>query len=152
MSTRANICAVLVASAREVADEEQTEWLRTNTVALALMGTRDPRFLALVLRDRLGGWRPDDVATLALTNLGFTFPEGDEVVAVMAHVFDLDHLTFDEQVAELERLGYLHPCGHVVQMSGCGGCDPGAIEYVIEDDTGIVRPFDPERDLEGVDV
>lgn len=35
-----------------------------------------------------------------------------------------------------EELG--HPCGHVEVRQGCGGCDPGAVEYVIEDGTGRV--------------
>lgn len=26
-----------------------------------------------------------------------------------------------------------HPCGHTRRVWGCGGCDPGAIEYVRED-------------------
>lgn len=39
-----------------------------------------------------------------------------------------------------------HPCGHREIERGCGGCDPGAIESVIEDG-GAVRPFDPARDL-----
>lgn len=29
---------------------------------------------------------------------------------------------------------------------GCGGCDPSAIEFVI-DDNGTLRPFDPARDM-----
>lgn len=149
MSTRSNICAVLIASAREAADTEQAQFLRDSTVPLAQVGHRDPRLLALVLRDRLGNWRPDDAATLALANLGFTFPEGDEIVTVMARGAGIEHLDFEDQLEELERLGCLHPCGHVLRVSGCGGCDPSAIEYVIEDGVGLVRPFDPQRDLEG---
>lgn len=38
-----------------------------------------------------------------------------------------------------------HPCGHVAIERGCGGCDPGAIEYVI--DNGLRRAFDPARDM-----
>ena len=40
-----------------------------------------------------------------------------------------------------------YPCGHDEITRGCGGCDPGAIEFVIEDD-GTTRPFDPKRDLQ----
>ena len=39
-----------------------------------------------------------------------------------------------------------HDCGHIQTVRGCGGCDPGAIDYVITDD-GIRRPFDPPRDV-----
>jgi len=33
-------------------------------------------------------------------------------------------------------------CGHAERTPGCGGCDPGAVEFVITDD-GRFRPFDP---------
>ena len=26
-----------------------------------------------------------------------------------------------------------NPCGHSVRVKGCGGCDPGAIEWVKDD-------------------
>lgn len=39
-----------------------------------------------------------------------------------------------------------NPCGHAGIVRGCGGCDPSAIDFVIEDD-GTTRPFDPTRDL-----
>lgn len=35
-----------------------------------------------------------------------------------------------------------HACGHALKVTGCGGCDPGAIEFVINDD-GTTEPFDP---------
>lgn len=38
------------------------------------------------------------------------------------------------------------PCGHEMRTRGCGGCDPGAIDFVIEEG-GTWRPFDPARDL-----
>lgn len=38
------------------------------------------------------------------------------------------------------------PCGHDQRTSGCGGCDPGAGELVIEDGSTAARPFDPHRD------
>lgn len=38
-----------------------------------------------------------------------------------------------------------HPCGHFDVTDDCGGCDPSAIEYVI--DNGVRRPFDAKRDL-----
>lgn len=34
-----------------------------------------------------------------------------------------------------------HPCGHAERQRGCGGCDPGAVEFVIEDGTGEVTRF-----------
>jgi hypothetical protein len=40
----------------------------------------------------------------------------------------------------------MHDCGHSDMQRGCGGCDPGAIEAVI-DEHGTLRPFDPARDL-----
>lgn len=40
----------------------------------------------------------------------------------------------------------VHPCGHGERTPGCGGCDPGAIDFVITDD-GVRRPLDPTRDL-----
>lgn len=39
-----------------------------------------------------------------------------------------------------------HPCGHPEATKGCGGCDPGAVEFVITDD-GQRRPFDAARDM-----
>jgi hypothetical protein len=30
-----------------------------------------------------------------------------------------------------------HPCGHVTVERGCGGCDPAAVDYVIEN--GVKR-------------
>lgn len=39
------------------------------------------------------------------------------------------------------------PCGHVPMQAGCGGCDPSAVDLVIEDGTGTLRPYDPARDL-----
>lgn len=33
-----------------------------------------------------------------------------------------------------------HPCGHRERVAGCGGCDPGAIAFVI-DDTGRVTNY-----------
>lgn len=38
------------------------------------------------------------------------------------------------------------PCGHDEATPGCGGCDPGAVETVIEDGSTAARPFDPHRD------
>lgn len=43
-----------------------------------------------------------------------------------------------------------HPCGHLRRVPGCGGCDPGAVEFVITDD-GERRPFDPALDMNTVD-
>lgn len=48
------------------------------------------------------------------------------------------------QAATVER----YPCGHDTPETGCGGCDPGAIEYVIEDGTATLRPYDPAQDLQ----
>ncbi len=36
------------------------------------------------------------------------------------------------------------PCGHLAREQGCGGCDPGAIDLVIEDD-GTQRPPYPHE-------
>lgn len=38
------------------------------------------------------------------------------------------------------------PCGHGDIVRGCGGCDPGAIEFVVTD-AGILRRYDPARDM-----
>lgn len=42
--------------------------------------------------------------------------------------------------------GPRYDCGHTAVTPGCGGCDPAAIEYVI-DDNGVLRPYDPDRDM-----
>lgn len=75
---------------------------------------------------------------------------------------ELDHLIKDqhledkpeaEAMTELEHRGLLHPCGHTHVWQGCGGCDPGAIESVVETVTihgvtcKVQRPFDPDHDL-----
>src|SRR6478735_7781545 len=39
-----------------------------------------------------------------------------------------------------------HPCGHSERTPGCGGCDPGAVEFVITDE-GERRPFDAALDM-----
>lgn len=36
-----------------------------------------------------------------------------------------------------------YPCGHTDRTAGCGGCDPGAIEFV-RDDGGEWRPVTAE--------
>lgn len=33
------------------------------------------------------------------------------------------------------------PCGHETRTIGCGGCDPAAIEFVIDDATGRMWRF-----------
>lgn len=38
----------------------------------------------------------------------------------------------------------LYPCGHATTQRGCGGCDAGAVEFVIEDD-GTVRKPEPHE-------
>lgn len=45
--------------------------------------------------------------------------------------------------------GYVrpHPCGHFDPVTGCGGCDPSAVEFVLDDTTGRARQYDPARDL-----
>lgn len=37
-------------------------------------------------------------------------------------------------------------CGHDRRVEGCGGCDPGAIDFVITDE-GVRRPFDAALDM-----
>lgn len=46
-----------------------------------------------------------------------------------------------------------HPCGHMERMKGCGGCDPGAIEYVRDDgsDRWVRVDADPEADAGNMD-
>lgn len=66
----------------------------------------------------------------------------------------LDARPESEALTELEHRGLLHPCGHTHVWRGCGGCDPSAIEEVVETVTirGVKclvhRPFDPDRDLD----
>lgn len=48
--------------------------------------------------------------------------------------------TADPMAALVEHIDYvcdragLPPCGHFERVMGCGGCDPGAIEFVKDDD------------------
>lgn len=58
--------------------------------------------------------------------------------------------TFPERLIVLESAEDRYPCGHTSMKNGCGGCDPGAIDYVILED-GTRRPFDPELDLRDTD-
>ena len=46
-----------------------------------------------------------------------------------------------------QRESERYPCGHAQMVSGCGGCDPGAIEFVLEDGSSVLRAFDPARDM-----
>jgi hypothetical protein len=39
------------------------------------------------------------------------------------------HQSRDCRCPKVER----HDCGHVERVTGCGGCDPGAIEFVKDD-------------------
>jgi hypothetical protein len=38
-----------------------------------------------------------------------------------------------------------HPCGHAVRTRGCGGCDPGAVEFEIPDGADLSRGIEPYR-------
>ena len=40
----------------------------------------------------------------------------------------------------------MHDCGHSELVKDCGGCDPGAVEFVITD-AGERRAFDPAIDM-----
>lgn len=51
----------------------------------------------------------------------------------------------EARTIEVTHEGY--PCGHVASTADCGGCDPAAIEYVI-DEAGRMRRFDPTRDMQ----
>lgn len=42
--------------------------------------------------------------------------------------------------------GQRYDCGHVVIQAGCGGCDPGAVVFVM-DDRGRIEKFCPEAHL-----
>lgn len=46
---------------------------------------------------------------------------------------------YADAVADVEA-AEPHPCGHVAVTKGCGGCDPGAIEFVINDGSRTPRP------------
>lgn len=38
-----------------------------------------------------------------------------------------------------------HPCGHPETVRGCGGCDPGAVEFVVDDARpGVLRAPRPD--------
>lgn len=39
-----------------------------------------------------------------------------------------------------------YACGHETRVRNCGGCDPGAVDFVILED-GTRRQFDPTIDL-----
>ena len=36
------------------------------------------------------------------------------------------------------RAAEVYDCGHTERTKGCGGCDPGAIEYVYDDKAGRI--------------
>jgi hypothetical protein len=38
-----------------------------------------------------------------------------------------------------------YPCGHLVRTKGCGGCDPGAVEFEIPDGADLSRGVEPYR-------
>ena len=38
-----------------------------------------------------------------------------------------------------------HPCGHADRVRGCGGCDPGAIEFVRDDGGPWTRIIPPAK-------
>lgn len=38
-----------------------------------------------------------------------------------------------------------YACGHTAPVSNCGGCDPGAVAFTVEDGTGVVERFGPWR-------
>jgi hypothetical protein len=42
--------------------------------------------------------------------------------------------------------GEAHPCGHIERQRGCGGCDPGAVEFVKDDDGPWRRVGDGRAD------
>lgn len=37
------------------------------------------------------------------------------------------------RIVERRKNDETHPCGHERRTRGCGGCDPGAVEFVIDD-------------------
>lgn len=53
--------------------------------------------------------------------------------------------------AEASRL--VHECGHTRVRPGCGGCNPGAVGYVMDDNRPSVwRAFYPERNTQEVEA
>lgn len=42
-------------------------------------------------------------------------------------------MTISSEIVEV------HPCGHVVAVAGCGGCNPGAVELVRGDGSSTWR-------------
>ena len=44
-----------------------------------------------------------------------------------------------------------NPCGHADMVRGCGGCDPGAIEFVIHDDGTVHKPEPHETSIHAQD-
>lgn len=49
----------------------------------------------------------------------------------------------DEGIEVPEGFLRPHPCGHFAVERGCGGCDPGAVEFVITD--GVLSRLDDSR-------
>lgn len=68
----------------------------------------------------------------------------EEIEDMMGYVPDYfrEKWGYDESLAALKAVftdTQPHPCGHEARTRGCGGCDPGAVEFVIEGDGRIVR-------------
>lgn len=97
-------------------------------------------------------WAADDYARLAILTeeVGEVAREFNEAEI---HGGNLDQPALRAELVQVAAMATAwadacvrHYCGHVERTPGCGGCDPGAIEYVIEDG-GTPRPFDAARDL-----
>lgn len=71
----------------------------------------------------------------------------DEGVAgkVIAYAKDGTIIFTDGSYSSVD--GPTRPCGHKAQTPGCGGCDPGAVDLVIDEGSLTPRPFDPAKDM-----
>ena len=131
---------LLVAAAYHDADEQQRRALRAADELGGLVHTFDSkrREIAGVLGQ---DWFPTGTIAQQLRDLGYaTVP----VMASRGYFEELiaDHgledLDEDTALSTLEAKGLLYSCGHTLRMPGCGGCDPGAIDFIIEDD-GVIH-------------
>ena len=97
-------------------------------------------------------WQPGDHARLAilLEEVGEVAREFNE--AKLGET-DIDLTALRAELVQVAAMAAAwadicpaHPCGHLKGAQGCGGCDPGAVEYVRDDfgywrkvDAGVVR-------------
>lgn len=73
-----------------------------------------------------------------------------ETYVLVRHGFDLGKAVRLECLQAARVIDQPPPCGHRDVSTGCGGCDPGAIEYVLDDERpGVLRAPRPDDFMGG---